>query len=130
MSDPCILVVDDNPINLKLMADLLEFEGCRVLKAVDADDAQAVLEGDLPDLILMDIGLPGMDGLALTRHLKAQTRTAHLPIVALTSYAMKGDDEKARQAGCDGYITKPINTRTIAATVLKYIVRDEPSGPK
>ena len=107
-----ILVVDDNATNLKLVSDVLAFEGHDVLKAVDAEEAQIVLADTLPDLILMDIALPGMDGLTLTRKLKADERTRHVRIVALTAFAMKGDDQKALGAGCDGYITKPIdNTR-------------------
>lgn len=112
-----ILVVDDNAINLKLVSDVLEFEGHEILKAMDAEEAQVLLAETLPDLILMDIALPGMDGLTLTRQLKADARTRHIPIVALTAFAMKGDDQKARDAGCDGYITKPIDTRALPAEV-------------
>ena len=116
-----ILVVDDNPINLKLVSDVLAFEGHTILKAVDAEEAQIVLAGTLPDLILMDIALPGMDGLTLTRKLKADERTRHVRIVALTAFAMKGDDQKALGAGCDGYITKPIDTRKFPAQVAKFL---------
>jgi CheY-like chemotaxis protein len=115
-----ILVVDDNPTNLKLFSDLLQFEGHEILKAVDAEAAQIVLADALPELILMDIALPGMDGLTLTRKLKADERTRHIRIVALTAFAMKGDDQKALDAGCDGYITKPIDTRTFPAQVVKF----------
>ncbi len=116
-----ILVVDDNPINLKLVSDVLEFEGHDILKAVDAEEAQIVLADTLPDLILMDIALPGMDGLTLTRKLKADERTRHIRIVALTAFAMKGDDQKALGAGCDGYITKPIDTRKFPAQVAAFL---------
>ena len=116
-----ILVVDDNPINLKLVSDVLEFEGHDILKAVDAEEAQIVLADTLPDLILMDIALPGMDGLTLTRKLKADERTRHVRIVALTAFAMKGDDQKALGAGCDGYITKPIDTRKFPAQVATFL---------
>lgn len=112
-----ILVVDDNPTNLKLASDVLEFEGHEVLRAIDAEQAQDILRETVPDLILMDIALPGMDGLTLTRRLKADARTRHVPIVALTAFAMKGDDQKAREAGCDGYITKPIDTRRLPEQV-------------
>ncbi len=112
-----ILVVDDNPTNLKLVSDVLEFEGYEMLKAVDAEEAQVILGDTLPDLILMDIALPGMDGLTLTRQLKADARTRQIRIVALTAFAMKGDDEKAKDAGCDGYITKPMDTRTLPGLV-------------
>ena len=116
-----ILVVDDNATNLKLVSDVLAFEGHNVLKAVDAEEAQIVLADTLPDLILMDIALPGMDGLTLTRKLKADERTRHIPIIALTAFAMKGDDQKAFSAGCDGYITKPINTRKFTAQVATFL---------
>jgi CheY-like chemotaxis protein len=121
-----ILVVDDNPINLKLVSDVLEFEGHDILKAVDAEEAQIVLTETLPDLILMDIALPGMDGLTLTRKLKADQRTRHVRIVALTAFAMKGDDQKALGAGCDGYITKPIDTRKFPAQVAAFL-NDRPA---
>jgi CheY-like chemotaxis protein len=116
-----ILVVDDNPTNLKLVSDVLAFEGHDILKAVDAEEAQLVLTHTLPDLILMDIALPGMDGLTLTRRLKADERTRHIRIVALTAFAMKGDDQKALGAGCDGYITKPIDTRKFPAQVATFL---------
>jgi CheY-like chemotaxis protein len=112
-----ILVVDDNLTNLKLVSDLLAFEGHEVLNAMDAEKAQIVLADTLPDLILMDIALPGMDGLTLTRQLKADARTCHIRIVALTAFAMKGDEQKALDAGCDGYITKPIDTRALPGEV-------------
>jgi len=118
-----ILVVDDNPTNLKLVSDVLEFEGYDILKAVDAEQAQVVLAGTIPDLILMDIALPGMDGLTLTRKLKADERTRHIRIAALTAFAMKGDDQKARDAGCDGYITKPIDTRKLPGQVAEILRR-------
>lgn len=119
-----ILVVDDNPTNLKLVSDVLEFEGYDILQAVDAEQAQVVLAEKMPDLILMDIALPGMDGLTLTRMLKANARTRHICIVALTAFAMKGDDQKAREAGCDGYITKPIDTRTLPGQVAALLIRN------
>lgn len=118
-----ILVVDDNPTNLKLASDVLEFEGYNILKAVDAEEAQVVLATTLPDLILMDIALPGMDGLTLTCKLKAEERTRGIRIVALTAFAMKGDDQKAFDAGCDGYITKPIDTRKLPGQVAGYLAR-------
>ena len=116
-----ILAVDDNATNLKLVSNLLEFEGYEMLQAVDADEAQRVLAGELPDLILMDIALPGMDGLTLTRLLKQDARTRHIQIVALTAFAMKGDEQKAYDAGCDGYITKPIDTRRLPEQVAALL---------
>jgi CheY-like chemotaxis protein len=116
-----ILAVDDNPTNLKLVSDLLEFEGYEMLRAVDAENAQVVLADMLPDLILMDIALPGMDGLTLTRMLKHDERTRHIQIVALTAFAMKGDEQKAFDAGCNGYITKPIDTRKLPGQVAALL---------
>lgn len=123
MSGASILVVDDNPTNLKLVADVLAFDGYRILKASDAEEAQEVIRTTPPDLILMDIALPGMDGLTLTRKLKSDEKTRNIIVVALTAFAMKGDDEKARAAGCDGYITKPIDTRALSGSVERYLTR-------
>lgn len=116
-----IFIVDDNPINLKLACDVLEFEGYTIGRAADAEEAQEILQGTTPDLILMDIALPGMDGLTLTRKLKADDRWKHVPIVALTAFAMKGDEQKALDAGCDGYITKPIDTRKLPQQVAEFL---------
>ena len=118
---PVILVVDDNPTNLKLVSDVLEFDGYEIVKAEDAEQAQALLKDRLPDLILMDIALPGMDGLTLTRLLKAEQRTRHIPVIALTAFAMKGDEEKAVASGCDGYVTKPIDTRALGIKVAEHL---------
>jgi CheY-like chemotaxis protein len=112
-----ILVVDDNPTNRKLLGFVLSSKGYDVRTAADAEEALALLETFVPRLILMDIQLPGMDGLELTRRLKAGPRTRDVVIIAVTAYAMKSDEERARAAGCDGYIAKPIDTRTLAATV-------------
>ena len=124
MTGERILVVDDNPTNLKLVSDVLAFEGYEILKASDAEEALEVLKHSLPALILMDIALPGMDGLTLTRRLKADPKTSQVLIVALTAFAMKGDDQKARDAGCDGYITKPIDTRKLPLQVADYLKPD------
>jgi diguanylate cyclase (GGDEF)-like protein/PAS domain S-box-containing protein len=116
-----ILIVDDNATNLKLAASVLELEGFSVDQAGDAEQALAYLAATVPDLILMDIALPGMDGLSLTRQLKQDERLAHIPVVALTAFAMKGDEEKAREAGCAGYLTKPIDTREFGRQVSQYL---------
>ena len=120
-----ILVVDDNATNLKLAAEVLEMEAYEVLRAEDAEAALIHLNRYLPDLILMDIAFPGMDGLELTRLIKATPHMGGIPIVALSAFAMKGDEEKALAAGCDGYITKPINTRTFSAQILSYLQKDD-----
>lgn len=123
-----ILIVDDNPTNLKLASEVLECEGYLVEGAEDAERAQEMLRRFMPDLILMDIALPGMDGLTLTRMLKADERTRHIRIVALTAFAMKGDEQRAREAGCDGYITKPIDTRNLPVQVAEILQRS--AAPK
>ena len=120
-----ILIVDDNPVNLKLAADVLESASFAIDRAIDAEQAQCMLTGTLPDLILMDIALPGMDGLTLTRKLKADPRFKEIPIIVLTASAMKGDDRKALEAGCTSYITKPIDTRKLAQQVQAVL----DSGP-
>jgi len=132
MSAARILIVDDNPTNQKLVSKLLKFAGHEVFNAVDAETAQKIILSSSFDLILMDIALPDMDGLTLTRKLKADEKTRNIPIVALSAFAMKGDDQEAFLAGCSGYITKPINTRTFPQQVLEYLIqRDQPNieGP-
>ncbi len=125
-----ILIVDDNPTNLKLAASVLECEGYSVLRATNAAEAQVILSRTTPELILMDIQMPGMDGLTLTRLLKADAAYREIPIVALTSFAMKGDEQKAREAGCDGYITKPIDTRKLPAQVVEFLHRGPRRAPE
>lgn len=112
-----IFVVDDNAINLKLTGDILENAGYEVMRAVDAESALDMIKECQPDLVLMDIQLPGMDGLTATLKLKQDGATKHIPVVAITSFAMKGDDQKAFDAGCDGYITKPIDTRKLPSLI-------------
>jgi len=118
--DP-ILIVDDNPTNLKLARVILTGAGFEVRTAADAEEALATLHGFHPLLILMDLQLPGMDGFELTRRLKSDPSRSPIVIVALTAYAMRGDEAKAIDAGCDGYLAKPIDTRTLAATVADFI---------
>jgi len=116
-----ILVIDDNPVNLKLVVEVLRGEGHSVMPAVDAEQALELLEERLPDLVLTDIALPQMDGIALTRRLRADPRFRHLPIVALTASAMKADEARIMAAGCDAYFTKPIDMDTFAAQVLQVL---------
>jgi len=123
--EPRILIVDDNPTNLKLASDLLELAGMDVKRAVDAESALEIARNIHPDLILMDVALPGMDGLTLTGILKRASETKDIVIVALTSFAMKGDQDKVMAAGCDGYITKPIDTRKFKEQVIQYLRKDE-----
>jgi len=121
MASEPILIVDDNPINLKLARVLLTAEGYQVRTAEDATEALATLEQFHPRLILMDIQMPGVDGLELSRRLKADPATKDIIIVALTAYAMKGDNVKSLAAGCDGYIAKPIDTRTLPGILASYL---------
>jgi CheY-like chemotaxis protein len=116
-----VLIVDDHPINLKLASEVLLASDYRVVVAADAEQAQHLLTTLVPDLILMDIALPGMDGLTLTKIIKLDARLRHVPVVALTAYAMRGDELKASDAGCDGYITKPIDTRSLVEQVSALI---------
>jgi CheY-like chemotaxis protein len=121
MAGAPILIVDDNQANLKLIRLLLQSEGYEVRTAADGEEAQELLKTFRPRLILMDIQLPGMDGLELTRRLKVNPETREIRVVALTAYAMRGDEQKACEAGCDGYIPKPIDTRTLPKIVEKYL---------
>ena len=121
MAGEPILIVDDNVTNLKLLRVLLGKEGYSIRTADSAEDALAMLQSFRPRLILMDIQLPGMDGLELTRRLKADPEMRDIIILAVTSYAMKTDQEKALAAGCDGYVTKPIDTRALPVLVRRYM---------
>ena len=123
MANEAILIVDDNPVNMKLVRILLTGEGYDARTASDAGEALEVLKEFSPRLILMDIQLPGMDGLELTRRLKADPVTRDIKILGLTAYAMKGDEEKILAAGCDGYVSKPIDTRTLPELILHYLER-------
>lgn len=116
-----ILVVDDNPANLKLVRVLLASEGYEVETAPDAEQALPMLERTRPALILMDVQLPGMSGLELTRILKGRDDTRDIPIIALTAYAMKADEESALAAGCDGFVAKPIDTRSLGPILQSYL---------
>ena len=121
MSGKPILIVDDNSSNLKLLRVLLSGEGYDVRTALSAAEALATLAAFKPALILMDIQMPGMDGLELTRRLKADAATAAIPVVALTAYAMAGDEAKAKEAGCDAYVAKPIDTRSLPLLIANLI---------
>jgi len=123
-----ILIVDDNIDNLDLTRILLEGEGFDVRVAEDAETALKVLQTDRPHLILMDIQLPGMDGLELTSRLRQDAALRDVIIVALSAYAMQGDADNARAAGCDGYITKPIDTRTFAGTLRGFLQGLDPGA--
>ena len=112
-----ILIVEDNADNMTLTVLLLESEGHTVIRAVDAEAGLTLARAQLPDLILMDIQLPGMDGLEATALLKADEATRGIPVIALTALAMKGDEERILAAGCDGYIAKPLDYKDFLATI-------------
>jgi two-component system cell cycle response regulator DivK len=116
-----ILIVEDEPKNLKLLRDLLQRFGYEILEALDGEQGVKLAGERMPDLILMDIMMPKMDGLEATRIIKANTKTKHIPIIALTSYAMKGDREKTIEAGCDGYLAKPIDIKEVLKTIETYL---------
>lgn len=116
-----VLIVDDNPTNLKLVAYLVKASGYEVDTAADAESAVASIAANRPRVILMDLQLPGVDGLELTRRLKADPATRDIKIIAVTAYAMKGDQEKARAAGCDDYVTKPIDTRALPELIARHV---------
>src|SRR4051812_42217095 len=115
-----ILVVEDNPANMKLATFLLESAGHDVLPAVTAEAGLTLARTDQPNLILMDIQLPGMDGLQATALMKQDPSTSGIPVIALTALAMKGDEERIRAAGCDGYIAKPLAYKEFLATIATY----------
>jgi CheY-like chemotaxis protein len=122
MSLPVVLVIDDTPANLKLAEFLLKRAQFEVWTAQDAMEAWAVVRAVRPDVILMDLQLPGIDGFRLTGEFKAEASLAGVPIVAMTAYAMTGDERRARDAGCDGYLSKPLDPASFAERVRGYIV--------
>ncbi len=127
MAGEKILIIEDNAMNLELATDLLETAGYVVIQAETAEKGIKLARVEFPDLILMDVGLPGMDGLEATALLKQDSATKEIPVVSLTAHAMKGDEEKALAAGCTGYLTKPIDTREFSKAVARFI--DSAVGP-
>jgi two-component system cell cycle response regulator DivK len=117
-----VLIVEDNPANLALAIVLLQSAGHTVLTAADAEAGLTLARDEQPDLILMDIQLPGMDGLEATALLKRDDATRAIPVIALTALAMKGDEERIRAAGCDGYIAKPLAYRDFLAIIAAHLV--------
>ena len=117
-----VLVIEDNKINMKLVRTLLQIGKYEIIEAEDAETGIEMAKTSSPDMILMDIQLPGIDGFEATAILKSDSVTMHIPIVALTSYAMDGDKKRAKEVGCDGYICKPIDTRTFLKDIEKFFV--------
>ena len=118
-----VLVVEDNPANMTLAKFLLQSVGHSVLSATDAETGIALARGEQPDLVLMDIQLPGMDGLRATALLKDDEATRGIPVIALTALAMKGDEARIRAAGCDGYIAKPLAYKQFLATIADHLAK-------
>ena len=116
-----ILIVEDEPRNMKLMRDLLQKFGYEIIEAVDGEQGVELARAAKPDLILMDIMMPKMDGLEATRIIKEDIKTKHIPIIALTSYAMKGDRERTIEAGCDMYIAKPVDILGVLKAIKHYL---------
>jgi len=129
MEKQLALIVDDNEVNRKLLEYVLEGDDFEVCMAANAAEALQLLASVRPDVILMDLQLPGTSGLDLTRRLKAHPQWRDIAIIAVTSYAMKGDEQKARTAGCDGYLTKPIDVTTFVRDVRDVIARQRGESP-
>ena len=117
-----ILIVEDNPQNMRLIEMTLRAKGYILLKAADGEEALDMATGERPDLIIMDIQLPKMNGLEVTRRLRQMPEFSHIPIIAITAYAMKGDKEKFIEAGCDAYLSKPISTRELPKVIAEMLL--------
>jgi len=117
-----ILIVEDNPLNMRLIEMVLKSKSYTLLKATDGEEALDIATRERPDLVLMDIRLPKVSGLEVARRLKENPAFSHIPIIALTAHAMKGDKEKAIEAGCDSYLSKPINTRELPGLVADMLL--------
>ena len=129
MAGELILIVEDNEKNLKLVRDVLQFKGFRTIEAKTAEDGIALAQSQSPTLILMDIQLPGTDGVTAVRQLRNEPRTALIPVVALTAFAMKDDRERFLQAGFDGYLDKPINIKEFPEQVRRFCEQGRKSNP-
>ena len=116
-----VLIVEDNELNMKLFNDLLETQGYRVVQVDNGTDALGVVKSSMPDLILMDIQLPGQSGLDVTREIKADATTRHIPVIAVTAFAMRTDEERIRAGGCEDYLAKPISVPVFLQTVKRYL---------
>jgi two-component system cell cycle response regulator DivK len=116
-----VLIVEDNDLNMKLFGDLLEAHGYETLKTKNGLDALTIARDERPDLILMDIQLPEVSGLEVTKWLKADDDLKSIPVIAVTAFAMKGDEERIREGGCDDYISKPISVAKFISTLQRYL---------
>ena len=120
-----VLVIEDHEDNRRILRDLLTSAGYESIEAVTGEEGVALAETHRPDLILMDIQLPGLDGYEATRRIKANPALRHIPVIAVTSYALSGDEVKAKAAGCDAYVTKPFSPRALLAKVREYLPAEE-----
>jgi two-component system cell cycle response regulator DivK len=116
-----VLLVEDNPHNRKIFSGMLSHAGFRVVEAIDGNEALVKVTSEKPDLVLMDLSIPGIDGRECTRRIKSDPATKQLPVIALTAHAMRGDEERAREAGCDGYLSKPVSPKKVVEVVKKYL---------
>lgn len=116
-----VMIVEDNELNMKLFNDLLEANGYETLQTRDGNEALDALKTARPDLILMDIQLPEISGLEVTKRIKQDEEIKHIPVIAVTAFAMKGDEERIREGGCEGYMSKPISVQTFIQTIKSYI---------
>ncbi len=116
-----ILIVEDNALNMKLFDQLLQSNGYNTIKSIDGSDVLEIAQDKMPDLIIMDIQLPGRSGLEITKDLKTDEKLKHIPVIAVTAFAMKGDESAILEAGCDDYIPKPINVPIFLETVAKHL---------
>jgi len=116
-----VLIVEDNALNMKLFDQLLQVSGYNTIKSIDGSDVLEIAQDKMPDLIIMDIQLPGRSGLEITLDLKADEELKHIPVIAVTAFAMKGDKTKILEAGCDDYIPKPISVPVFLETVAKHL---------
>ena len=120
-----VLIVEDNELNMRLFCDLLEAFGFTTFKCTDGSNALGLAKTHLPDLIIMDIQLPEVSGLDITRWLKDDVQVAHIPVLAVTAFAMRSDEERVREAGCEGYLSKPIQIRSFIDTVEGLMPKDD-----
>ena len=125
-----ILVIEDHEDNRRILRDLLTSAGYEPIEAVTGEEGVALAETHHPDLILMDIQLPGLDGYEATRRIKANPTLRHIPVIAVTSYALSGDEAKAKEVGCDGYVAKPFSPRALLAKVREYLPAGSAGDPR
>ena len=123
-----VLIVEDNELNMKLFNDLLEAHGYKTVTTRDGSTALDLARDEMPDLILMDIQLPEVSGLDITKQLKSEDDIKHIPVIAVTAFAMKGDEDKIKECGCEGYVSKPISIVSFIQTISSHLDQSEQNG--